>query len=85
MKVTIHGPNLADQSGGQFIVHAVGCRDNRRVKSQTGTPSQGMSIEVSSREDVAMACYEDQIDGGECDIEVALADFKFCPCCKDIK
>lgn len=32
MRVTILGPNLADQSKGSFVVHAEGCRDIDRVK-----------------------------------------------------
>ena len=36
MKLTIHGPNLIDQSKGDFHVHAAGCRDNHREVRMKG-------------------------------------------------
>lgn len=84
MLISIHGPNLATQSKGQFVAHSAECGDNGRVKSLCGRQSQPFTIDVANREQCALEIYGDQIEGGECDMETALADIHFCPCCKSL-
>ena len=85
MKVSIHGPNLADQSRGQFIVHAADSPDNATVKHFGGERVDPFTFDATSREQCALAIYEDQIESGECDIETALADIHFGPSCDDLQ
>ena len=84
MLISIHGPNLATQFHGQFIAHAADCSDNGRVKCHSGRQSQPFTVDVESREQCALEIYEDQLQGGECDLETALADIHFCPCCREL-
>ena len=85
MNVSIHGPNLEDQSKGQYVIHATSCRDNAKVRHFAGGQVEPFTFDAQSREQCALEVYEDQIEGGECDIETALADLHFCPCCKKLK
>lgn len=85
MKVSIHGPNLADQSQGQFIVHAADSPDNATVKHFGGERVDPFTFDAVSREQCALAIYEDQIESGECDFETALADIHFGPSCDDLQ
>lgn len=85
MKVSIHGPNLADQSRGQYVVHAADSPDNATVRHFGGERVDPFTFDAVSREQCALAIYEDQIEGGECDIETALADIHFGPSCSELQ
>lgn len=76
MKVTICGPNLRDQTRGQFHVHKAGCLNLKR-----GEPiayESGWEIEVSNRTELCDAVY----DPGEfnCKSGEYMDDFYFFPC-----
>lgn len=84
MNVTIVGPNLRDQSQGQFHVHATGCGDLRQPKYDTGEPP--MVVDVESQEQVAEYVYADIIDenpdgGGP---EAYVSEFHFAPCTRGL-
>lgn len=71
MNVTIIGPNLKDQSKGEFHVHAAGCSDiARRYQGE-----QQSDLEADSR----MAIVEDWFDFLD-DPSEARDDFYFAPC-----
>ena len=85
MRVTICGPNLRDQSKGQFHVHAEGCADLRRGAIREPEYRHGWTIDATSREQVADEVYADIIDenpgttAGD-----YVSDFHFFPCCADL-
>jgi hypothetical protein len=83
MKLTIHGPNLNDQSKGTFRVHAADCRDNRREVVYNGSDSP-YTGEFATVEDVAELMYGDHIAEGSTDLDAAVADFYFAPCVKGL-
>lgn len=85
MKVSIHGPNLEDQSRGQYVVHAADSPDNSSVRHFGGERVDPFTFDAVSREQCALAVYEDQIEGGECDMETALADIHFGPSCNELQ
>lgn len=74
--VTIIGPNLPDQSKGDFHVHAQGCRDIRR--SYGGCSKYDLEVEAAI--DVAEFIYEDHLhdEGIEPESEEAIAYFDMC-------
>lgn len=77
MKVTVIGPNLRDQSKGQFHVHAEGCRDIARQFSYV--PKQDMwTIEATSQVDIAGNVYDFEDDPAS-----LLSEFHFAPCTKE--
>ena len=91
MKVTIHGPNLNDQSKGQFHVHTPDCGDNRNYgpRGRFGGEDNGWTIEVESARDVSAAIYADHLSDygldtddpeGQQMLDEWLADFWFAPC-----
>lgn len=59
-RVTIVGPNLRDQSRGDFHVHAAGCADLARDPNLR-REDQSWTIDAASRFGVAEAIYEDII------------------------
>lgn len=61
MNVTICGPNLNDQSKGEFHVHATGCADLVKHARLEPEYRYGWTVEAASREDVAAHVYEDHI------------------------
>ena len=86
--VNIIGPNLPDQSKGQFHVHAAGCRDGKRLEALAG-PYAGWVAECVDRSQVVVNVYADIIDenideGVYADTEDAVRDymheFHFAPC-----
>lgn len=84
MRVTIIGPNLRDQSRGDFHVHAAGCADIARMAAREPAYTDGWTIEAETRESVADDVYADIIDerGGEpADF---LDEFHFFPCCAEL-
>lgn len=89
-KVAVCGPNLNDQSKGQFDVHAAGCADLRGYGPGKRYGGEApWELEVTSRAAVAEEIYADQIaeNAGEDEagyIATCLADFHFAPCCADL-
>jgi hypothetical protein len=85
MKVTVCGPNLRDQSKGEFHVHAAGCADLARGARREPMYRDGWTLDVASRLAVAAEMYADQIDENEGNAPYDapagyLADFHFFPC-----
>lgn len=85
MKVTIHGPNLLDQSKGTIHVHAGDCADNtnrRKYPDQHGA----WTIDAESRLEVAREVYpphpQFDWDGTLDQAEPYLGDIWFAPCLK---
>lgn len=85
--VTIIGPNLYDQSKGQFHVHAKGCSDIARDPKHYGYASAAphMEAEAKSEEDVAGFVYCDVMDEAEpgsrwTKAEAYVDEFHFAPC-----
>lgn len=80
--VLVHGPNLVDQSKGGFVVHAVGCADNRKVR----TFDNGRPWKIKGAKDrmgIVADVYEDFIFSNEQDpVESFETDLHFCPCVK---
>lgn len=87
MKLTIIGPNLADQSKGSFHVHAAGCADLKRgqyrnlYRGDTGTYHE----DHDSIRSVVDSIYGPQSGGFYEESETTWADyvsdFYFAPCC----
>jgi hypothetical protein len=85
-KLTIHGPNLNDQTKGTFHVHTADCRDNDREVKNNGSV-EPITIDAESIDDVVDYIYDDQFneqpDRREPDsYEHYVADFHFAPCVK---
>lgn len=74
--VTIIGPNLRDQSLGQFHVHAEGCRDIARQFGYVH-PAEMWTIAVDSKVEVAANVYDFEDDPAS-----LLGEFHFAPCVK---
>jgi hypothetical protein len=84
MKVTVHGPNLNDQTKGTFHVHTARCRDNKVEVARNGSV-EPWTIDADNVDDVVEAVYSDQLDetpsNREPDaFEMYVADFHFAPC-----
>lgn len=75
--LSIFGPNLRDQSKGQFVVHAKGCADCGKLKNENHMP-----LLASSFEEVAKELYGDMINEGSCDVATAMGEVHFAPCVK---
>jgi acyl-CoA-binding protein len=76
MNVTVIGPNLRDQSKGDFHVHRAGCADiARRYKGENQS-----DLDVASR-DAVVADWFDFLD----DPNEARDEFHFAPCLDDLK
>jgi len=86
MRVTICGPNLRDQSKGQFHVHAEGCADLRRNASLQREPEymNGWTIEAATRDEVGDHIYEDHIAEGSMEPGEGKHDCHFFPCVSDL-
>jgi len=66
MKVTIFGPNLLDQSLGQFHVHPKDSKAAARMVAANGHIIDRFDEEVDSIQEIIEACYSDQIaESGE--------------------
>jgi len=88
MRVTIHGPNLHDQSKGDFRVHTADCRDNKWERRVNGSYDP-LTIDATSRLDVAEFMYSDHMaehtdDSPWAKPESYLPEFHFAPCCDDL-
>jgi hypothetical protein len=84
--VTIHGPNLIDQSKGTFHVHAAGCRDNHREVVNNGSECP-WTIEADSIQAIVEEVYSDHMAEHEAGSKWATwepyrSDFHVLPCVK---
>ena len=68
MKLTIHGPNLNDQTKGTFHVHTAACRDNKWEVTVNGS-DMPITDDFATVEDVAEYIYSDQIAESENDLD----------------
>ena len=85
MRVVICGPNLNDQSKGQYHVHAEGCADLRRMANREPEYTRGWAIDAETRDDAVMGVYEDMILYNDQDpIEFFRHDLHFFPCCASL-
>jgi hypothetical protein len=87
MLVTIWGPELKGGfgHGATFVVHAEGCKDNRKVERYG---NEALEIEVASRLEVADVMYGPGAGGfyaesGTSAIDY-VGDFHFPPCTDDL-
>jgi hypothetical protein len=84
MKLTIHGPNLNDQTKGTFHVHTARCRDNKWEVTANGSEYPS-TIDADTVEDVVEYIYSDHIAEGSMKLDAsAIADFHFAPCVKNL-
>lgn len=79
MIAIVYGPNLADQSRGQFCVHADGCGHDAPLDLGS-CPASGWSIEVASRAQLVLDVYGDQLREGS-GYEECREDIWFAVCC----
>ena len=70
--VTVIGPNLADQSKGQFHVHEYTCSDIGKYKVE-----EQFTIHAATRIDVVAETYDFLADD---ELAGALDEFHFAPC-----
>lgn len=89
MKVTICGPNLRDQSKGEFHVHAAGCADLQRGAHAEPEYRNGWTIEASTRLEVVIEIMPpDEMDwnpDNPSDRMLYESDVHFFPCCNVLK
>lgn len=81
--VHVIGPNLPDQSKGQFHVHAKDCADvtrSRDYRSKEFAHDRSHTIEVKSLAEVSAYVYADQIGQGEMTAEGGVSDIYVFPC-----
>jgi hypothetical protein len=89
MLVTICGPNLRDQSKGDFHVHAADCADLHKHARREPEYRNGWTVDVASVKDAVLDVYEDMIfecweeDEAE-DHWREYNDLYFFPCCKSL-
>jgi hypothetical protein len=77
--LTIHGPNLYDQSKGDFRVHDAACSDNQREVRRNGS-DQPLTVELTSADAVVDLLYADQLAEGS-DRAACMNTIYFAPCC----
>lgn len=78
MQVTIHGPNLLDQSKGTFHIHTAACRDNDKEIARNGS-EHPWTIEADDKHQVVEEVYGDQINEGA-SYDSCRQDIWFAPC-----
>jgi hypothetical protein len=87
MKLTIHGPNLTDQSKGTFHVHTSRCRDNKVEVAKNGSVDP-ITVEIKSLMELVELHYADQMR--EADLpqyqsaDAYVDDFHIAPCVKGL-
>lgn len=91
MLVKIAGPNLRDQSKGQFHVHASGCGDLVRGCRSEPEYTRADELDIVAWQAVVGFIYGDIVDEhvaeGEDQEQVLsdlLGDIHFFPCCKEL-
>lgn len=82
MRVSICGPNLRDQSKGQFHVHAANCTDLTRNIRREPEYRNGWEMDAASRVEVCDAIYPPE--DFECESGDYLDDLHFFPCTKGL-
>ncbi len=85
MRVTVHGPNLRDQSKGQFHVHAADCADNRRYGYGTALGGEpAWTFDAPSRRAIVLDIYDEAVDenGNTADDWRQYDDLWLAPCVK---
>jgi len=85
MRVTICGPNLNDQSKGQFHIHAEGCADLTRKLSREPEYRYGWTIDADTRDQVGDEIYADHIEEGSMNPGEGTSDCNFFPCCAALR
>jgi hypothetical protein len=85
--ITIIGPNLRDQSKGQFVAHATGCADIARCARRDPEYLHGWAIQATTQVQVAEDIYSDIMAENADDpewskAEAYLSEIHFAPCCK---
>lgn len=78
MQIAIFGPNLRDQSKGQFIVHAADCRDCHKLRHEAKH-----TLEAKSRREAVEFIFDPPSFGPDA-YEAGLPDFYFCPCLRPL-
>ena len=79
--VTVLGPNLADQSHGQVVVHAAGCKDIAKVRGAFGgRPDQDTTEYASKREIVEDIYPPEQFEWDGPDDVMMWGDVHIYPC-----
>lgn len=78
-RVTIVGPNLRDQSRGEFHVHATGCADLKRDPNLR-REDQSWTVDAASKLGVVDAIFEDIIDENKGHASDYLSQVHFAPC-----
>lgn len=62
MKVIVVGPNLRDQSKGQYHAHAAGCADLKKAIYSIHREDLAYPVEVSSIYEIVEFVYSDFLD-----------------------
>jgi hypothetical protein len=85
MRVSIIGPNLRDQSKGQFHVHAEGCADIKRMVRREPEYAYPDTFEVTTKMEAVTEVYDPGDFEWDPDDESLAAcyldDLHFFPCC----
>jgi hypothetical protein len=79
MKLKIFGPNLENQSKGQFVVHAADCADCKKLEK---IGENLHVVEHNSFWDVSADLNSDLIREGSITADEGLMDIHFAPCVK---
>lgn len=82
MQVTICGPNLRDQSMGEFHVHAAGCADLLRGARREPEYVDGWTMDADTCVAVCDAVYPPEDFG--CESGAYVGSFHFFPCCGEL-
>jgi hypothetical protein len=82
MRVTVFGPNLYDQSKGQFHAHAADCGDCKHYgHGRKFGGESGWTIEAASKDDVVGEVYDDMIYANDREpLEDYRSEIHFAPC-----
>lgn len=87
MRVHIIGPNLRDQSKGDFHVHAEGCADvqrNPEYQVPDYDTDRKLVYDVTSQRDVSEFIYSDMIGEGSMTWQDGVDTFHLSPCVGDL-
>lgn len=84
MRIAVAGPNLTDQSHGQFVVHRAGCADVARRARRDPAYADAWLICAPTRRATVQAIYGDQIAESDGDWRAYLCEVHFAPCCASL-
>jgi hypothetical protein len=89
MLITVCGPNLRDQSKGQFHVHAADCADLVKHARREPEYRHGWTVDVPSVMEAVVELYADMLDERYPEDEWGdhwqeYNDLYFFPCCKSL-